>query len=113
MVTVDSIDGISVESMTDLPFKKGDYGWVGYNYYLCSLNEPNAFSVGYWVGTNYKEIELSTAYIPYTMDVEHGYSCSYIRTREGYFILDTSSLPSGYYFMRGFDSNLYQTIYIE
>lgn len=79
-------------------------------YYLFSIGEPEVFHVGYWRGTDYLEMDVLTDEKHY-WDDEESIECDYIRTYDGYAIVDTEALDSGYYSTEGFRKN--GIIYLE
>lgn len=113
---VDNIDGIY--DSYDMPIMEYQVNFAdSYSYYLYSYGEQAEYSVGYWEGTNYKEIELSTQYIPVSYESAHNgtdyiYSCDCIRTYDGYSIVNLSELLPGYYVLQILNSRDY-AIYIE
>ena len=107
---VESINGLT----GDLPIEQLPLAtFLEYkNEYFLYGSSPNTkHTVGYWDGPDYIEAVFTTPHIKYQVPENDIYSCKLLKTYDGYAVVDTSSLETGYYITYGFrDDGL---IYID
>lgn len=102
---VDNIDGLY--NFDDMPLYYWKNVFDSPAYFLYSYDAPCEAMVGYWKGTSYEEITVDVSYIPAEWWSSDWHECDFLKTREGYFILNMPDLESGYYVLRVSNSGNY------
>lgn len=113
---VDNINGI--KRYADMPLVHNVRVASDVNsYVLYSMSGATKYIVGYWEGTMYKETEIDISYTAVKYDKNSKHRCDFVKTYDGYWILNLPELDPGYYVMSGFrnDQNKLESyvIYFE
>lgn len=116
LYTYDEINGTEIHDSPDEAEEV--LAQVGIDYFhhtLCLSDSPTSFTVGYYERSQFKEetIDVSTPYMEVTDSSadEDWIDLPVEKTKNGYFIVDTSALPSGKYILKSTYQGWYEYIF--
>lgn len=93
MITIDYDDSSSVDPEAIYIVDLTDYVTLKDNsFILQEKNDHNVVTISFYTGTDYHEITLEATCVFFTFDPSSAITCNIQKTKDGYAVIDTSSL---------------------